>query len=278
MAAKILQGITGRWESCILLLTALVEQGAGVATAQLLSVTPHLEEGDVPPDFISSIVARARRLKATMINLVQADHRLYKLDALLVKLRTTRGESISALAAAIVDLRRHVQFHYENPDLVALGLHSPREYRAEPLFRQALLIDEAFQNDDLEEFLGQAKYEGGVDPRQPAAKVGESVTRLRTVLDDINKTRRHYDEAVIEKNGIQAEHDELFTYTARSFEADCRLAGKKELARKVRPSEKRPGETEVPPDVDIPVPEPGEDPPSLPVLSPEESRALFDSE
>ena len=45
-------------------------------------------------------------------------------------------------------------------------------------------------------------------------------------------------------------------YTARSFEADCRLAGMPELAAKVRPSERQPGRrAEEEDDVPPPLPE-----------------------
>ena len=260
MAAKILAGITDRWKSCAFLLTALMEQGAKVAAAQLELVRPHLAEGDVEPDFFCSILGKARRLSASIVALIGEDHTLYSINARWTMLREQLKEGIAALAEAILALRRGVQSRFKKPDLLALGLQSPRDRRSEPLVRQADLIGTAFERDDLDELLGEDRHEG-TDPRVPAAQVREAAAALRSTQDELNKIRRRHDEALLKKNELVKEHDELFIYTARSFEADCRLAGFKELAKRVRPSVSRPGRTEEEPDEDglPPTPEPGQD-------------------
>ena len=264
MAAKILEGITDKWKSCAFLLSALIEQGAKVAAAQFELVRPHLNEGDGEPDFFGSILGRARRLAASMAALVGADHALYSINARWTMLREQLKEHIAGLGDDIVALRRSVQSRFKKPDLIALGLHSPRERRSEPLFRQADLIDTAFARDDVDDLLGEERYEG-TDPRVPAALVREAAAALRSTLDELNKIKRRHDEALIRKDELAAEHDELFTYTARSYEADCRLAGFKELAKRVRPSVSRPGRTEEEPDETglPPVPQPGQNTSSL---------------
>lgn len=264
MAAKILEGITDRWKSCAFLLSALMEQGARVAATELELVRPHLEEGDVEPDFFCSILGKARRLKGTIMALVRAEHDLYSINARWTRLREQLQERITGLAEAIVVLRRAVQSRFITPNLVALGLQSPRDRRSEPLFRQSHLIDTAFASENLPEYLGEARYEG-TDPRVPAAQVREAAAALRETQDELYKIQRRHDEALLRKDELAKEHDVLFIYTARSFEADCRLAGFRELSRRVRPSESRPGTTEVEPDETglPPVPEPGQDAPDL---------------
>ena len=92
----------------------------------------------------------------------------------------------------------------------------------------------------------------GAGPAQPST------------LDQIDATQRDLDAAIIAKDRLKAEHGEVFVYTARDFESKCRLAGMRELAAKVRPSERQPGRREV---------EEGENPPP-PTPEPEEPEAV----
>lgn len=198
---KIRKTITGRWESCVFLLSALVQQGPRVAATNLELVSPHLQEGDGEPGFLTSIIARARRLRASIDRLVAADYKLFALESLLAKLRKQRDQGFLDGGAAIVRVRRFVQSQFEDPDVDALGLHSPRERRAEPLFRQAELIEKEFSSDTLEDHLGESVVEDGADPQKFAAKtVGSEVKKMRSTLDTLYETQRQHDEALVEKD------------------------------------------------------------------------------
>jgi hypothetical protein len=259
MAAKTSTEVTDLGVSCDFLLTALVRQGQEVAETLTQLVSPHHQEGDGEPAFLASTVARGRRLGASFNQLAQADLQVYAVNSTLTVLRNLRDDLTPALANEIVRLRRKIQGHYVAPNMDGLGLQSPRLRVTKVMARQGDTIGERFRRDDLETMLGtKADEDDPFDPRQAAAPVIAITAELNRTVKLIRAAQRDLDRARIERDRVKAEHGELFVYTARSFEADCRLAGMRELAAKVRPSERQPGrraeeEEEAPP----PTPEEG---------------------
>lgn len=256
MAAKISTEVTDLGVSCEFLLTALVRQGPEVAETLTQLVSPHREDGDEEPAFLASTLARGRRLGASFNQLAEADLKVYAVNSTLTVLRNQRDDLAPALAGEIVRLRRQIQGHHVDPNMDGLGLQSPRSRVVKVLVRQGDTIGERFGRDDLDTMLGaKADEDDPFDPRKAAASVIALTGELKTTVKRIREAQRDLDRAMIERDRLKTEHGELFVYTARSFEADCRLAGMPELAAKVRPSERQPGRRAEEEEAPLPLPE-----------------------
>ncbi len=250
MPARTSKEVTDRQQSCGFVLTALLRQGARVAAQLLTLVQPHLEEGDEAPGFFPVVVALARKMGASLDQLVGADEALYEANARYTRLREQQTEFFSKLARKVARLRLTLINQYVAPRLVDLGLESETARSPRPLLRQADRIVKIFAGEDLEKLLGESIFQEPANLRSQAAELDPLAGDLRRNLLGVDEARRALDEAKVARDKLKDQHDEIFLRSARTFEDFCRLAGEKELADKVRPSEKRPGRREQDPPED----------------------------
>lgn len=219
------------------LLSAMTTQGPAVAAIALSLTRPHLQEGDQEPDFQSTLNALIRQLQAASKNLVAIDEKLYAANAFHAWLRQRLSVNVQRVGDLLVALRRSALGQYREPDLVRLGLENRSAQDSERIVRQGLRAGETLQRDDVLEALGSPLFPAPTfDPSVCGKHLGEVAAAAQALYTETDEQKRLADEALLEKDALLADGQQLVLRSARVFEDLCRLAGKPELADRVRPS------------------------------------------
>jgi len=267
--AKTSKMSTGKEKSGRYLLAVIFLQGPEIAQKLLDLFRPHQLPDDPEPDFWCTILAIGRRLKDAIGRVVAADKVLFAANAALEAARRVRDEKAVILSQQIQGLRQACAGLIINCSVQQMGFDQRTAQDPVPLVIQAERVADHLRGHEAT--ADGRLFEGDpFDPKAYASAVEKSAAALRTALDDVAAARRLAEKVMLEKQAVTKEYDDLFLHGARTFESYCRLAGKKELADRIRPSEERPGETEEePPEVSDPVVEP----PAQPVVAGKEDAA-----
>jgi hypothetical protein len=85
--------------------------------------------------------------------------------------------------------------------------------------------------------------EMAVVPAKLVEPLAEPTEALRLALQEVTDEQRESDMAQIAKNQAIAEYDKAFAVAANLMSTLLEMAGERDLARRVRPSNRRPGTT-----------------------------------
>ncbi len=100
---------------------------------------------------------------------------------------------------------------------------------------------------DQEIDLSGSEYEGvQLDVSLLVAKVVESFPELRQAIDALARQERQSEVLLLAKNEVLDQHNKTFLWIARTVESLFSLAGLEEVAKRIRPSNRRHGLTEKP--------------------------------
>ena len=250
MIVKTSKEVTDRQKACVFLLSVFLLQGPKVAETLSELFRPHLPEGEAP-GFLSVIMTLARALKAAMAELVAADEAHYAAKAAYTATLRRRDALAGWLTTRMVGLRRTVLGQHEDPDLGRLGFEGETGREAVIVMRQVDRVVDIFdgtslrEGESLESILGPPLFDDSpFETRNYGEQLKRRADELHLVVDQIGDERRRAEDAFLKVQSKAKSYDQLFLRGARIFEDKCRLIGWDELADRIRPSTKKPGQTE----------------------------------
>jgi hypothetical protein len=253
--------VTDREKSSLLVEKAAAVHAEAVAAALDVLFAPALQPGEQPPDFRHLLNLAGRTIAEARQRMVAAD------DAQLAELaddrepRRRRNEAARHLHEVLLGVRKAFDSLYAPLTAVeVLGLDHDIAVDPVRMRRQAVTVLERLRNPSLT--FPQARYQGlAVQPANLADEIAPALAALEQTLDVVAQEKREAEATLAAKNDAIAANDAAFTRMANFLSALFAAANRPELARKVRPSTRRPGRTAEPPEES---PEPTLPPPTAP--------------
>lgn len=156
--------------------------------------------------------------------------------------RRLRNDAAKELAPLVAGLRDAFRGIFGPNAIEDLGFAVRQPERADELFEQAehLLDRLAAASEELPE----ARFSSlPVDPASLAAEIRPRVARLGEALEEVTREVRRAEASLLAKDEAVARFDRTFQWAARIAEVSFKLVELHEIAKRVRPSTRRPGIT-----------------------------------
>lgn len=228
-----------------------------IAEAFAATLKPHLKKGQTLPDVALLVRLLCAELETTKTRLVAADeaHQAELDDDPPV--RKERDDTAASLYGDLVELREMITGAYGPATTATLFTGSTPE---DPVVLARFAGEVATR-------LGKATFPpprlkgAKLDPAALAEGLREKRARLARTLKSVQHEVREAQATLAAKDKALAAHDTCFASVATTLTGLLRQAGNTDLAAKVRPSTRRPGQTATEAgDTPEPTPAPGADP------------------
>lgn len=237
MASKL---VTDREKSTNAVIAAARTHGAVAASAIAQALAGVLEKGEKQPDVALLLELCTRVLDRSIAQVVTTDKANEAELADDAEPRERRDELAATLNADIVELKEIATGILGRAVLQPLRLQgtTPRDPLA--LVRYAEGVAGALRTVELP----KSRVRGArFRAKEWVQRLEETIEGLSAALRDVAREAREAEGTLVAKNRALVEHDRTFGDVATLVSALLRMGGEVELAARVRPSVRRPGQT-----------------------------------
>lgn len=241
-----LKAVTDRIQSCQTVVEALDAYGDQLVAVLSESLDPLLEEGQVTP-FATQLSLFRKKLPLDRDQLVTTDRSYRDQRARESVVRRRRDDQMAEVNGDVVGLRRAFTGFYSEERLAELGFARRTPQTPVELLEQAAYLVERLGDPELD-LSGSRFGDFQLVANAMTKKVNESVEALAPLIEEVARSERRSEAKKLAKDDALETYNTSFVWIARTVESLCQLAGLDEVARRVRPSRRRPGETEKEPE------------------------------
>lgn len=208
-----------------------------------VQLLPFARDGEVVPDVALLLRLMARMLKSKTEKLEQADsaHEAEISDD--AQPRAERDEAEGELRETTVEFRDAISAKYGDVGLRTLGIYEPPPRGAPELAKYARSFHAALI-DASRTLTGSARRGLQIDRAQMASELLPTIERLEAALRTVTQEAAELHLTQTAKDRAMEENDVAFMGVANAVEGLLSLAGRPDLADRVRPSRRKPGVVE----------------------------------
>ncbi len=207
-------------------------------------MSSHLRAGETAPDWKLVVRLLGRHLISDLDQLEAADEAHDREQTEDVAARRARDEASEQLYASLVALRGGLEANMGSEVVKQLGFTGRTREAPQALVRSALQVAERLPRVTANRSPVFAGFQ--FDATAAQAGLRDQAGIVEQALKNLQREERESEATLVEKQRALDQHDNVFTGSAGMLSSLFRLVGDHELARRIKPSETRPGETEEP--------------------------------
>ncbi len=236
-----LKSVTDRVRSCRAVLWAISTYGDRLVEKLGEMFGSLLVEGQLLPFDVTLELFR-KKLTRDLDGLVTTDRDYRDQKARESVVRTHKDELVGQVNFEVVGLRQAFTGVYSEEKLAEFGFARRTPQQPGGLLEQATHLVARLGDPELD-LTGSRFGDYQLDASKLAEALVKSVGELEPMADELARQERRTEALKLAKDEALEEYNGSFQWIARTVESLCRLAGLDEVAKRVRPSVRRPGVT-----------------------------------